>query len=717
MAIFAFCFVVLVAPTYANGQTAGGVAAGITAGAIAGSVIPGVGTAVGAAVGGVAAVVAPAATKFAGNAVGAFAGVVIGWIVFVINYVVAFIFGIAVGILAWFISIVLQLNTNITHSNIVLSGFNVTLALANLGFVLAIIVIAIMTILRYETYSLKKTLWKLVAAAILVNFSLVICAAILNFADTLTLYFMTAFNPAGGGGSSFDSFATSLAGAFRPQSIFLNLNAQGGQTFDAANFDKFAGAGTSFVPTLVALMNLFFPTLFLIVSVIAMAGLFIMLLIRYVYLGILIILMPLAWLLWIFPVTSGQWHKWWSKFIQWTIFAPVVMFFLYLALMTLGGASANQVSNPTSFFSGLGITADMNSPIGGFVSTSLGGASPSFGTMFLGSFLQMVMMVAMVFAGLFMAQSMGIMFADTTMKGMKAVTSGFGRLVGRKGLQTAGMAMNKLKVREGAQKLQQTQFGKGRGRIGRALGAVANYGTGWLGRGMENVTVGTREDLVKDAKKRLAEKTDDQLANNRSTYNAHERVAADQLLFERGALEKVRNEEDLEPDFKAFNQGGSLAKMQKQGQFANNKILEALPEAMKGNLTELNLALKEFIKTLSKSDISSNKQLNDIFSGGKFMGRDADHMKVLNQAMIKEMAINNPQLIAAIIPKLKGEALENFQKLFETAKQTMTTDEAKTASERFDTMINNNIFYAGEGPTQQGGATTQQSAQPSSTKP
>jgi len=642
-----------------------------------------------------------------------FGGIVssgLAWIVFFINYVIATIFGYAIAIVSFFISVILALNTHITSSLIVGEGFKITLAVANLGFVLAIIVIAIMTILRQETYALKSVLWKLVAAAILVNFSLVICAAILNFSDTLSNFFLDSFSGSCTTGTSAlnpatynrnDCFARALAGSFGPQKLFLNLQVNSSSTagFDAQTLQD---SGSNFAAVLVPFLNLFFPTIFLIVTTIALGGLFIMLLIRYIYLAILLVLMPLAWLLWIFPATSSQWHKWWSKFIEWTMFAPIVLFFIWLAILSMGGANT-QLNNGTAVFSAFGYQTSSGSDI---ASAAAGGG---FWAGMLGTLLQQTMMVAMVFAGLFMAKAMGITFADTTLKGATAVTSGFGRLVGRKGLQTTGMALNKLKVRERAQKLQQTQFGKGRGLVGRAVGAVANYGTGWLGRGMENITVGTREDLVKDAKKRLADKTDDQLANNMSTYNAHERVAADQLLFERGAVEKIREEKDIEPDFKAFNQGGSLAKMQKQGQFANNKILEALPEAMKGNLTELNFALKEFIKTLSKSDISSNKQLNDVFGGGEkgFMGRGKDEMKTLNQAMIKEMAINNPQLIAAIIPKLKSEALENFNKLFENAKKDMTPDQANTAEERFRTMINNNIFYAGEGPTQPGGATTQ----------
>ena len=674
---FLFCFVVLAAPTYANGQTVSGVAAGVAAGAGVGSVVPGVGTAVGAVAGGVAAVVAPAATKFAGGFIGSIAGVVIGWIAYVVNYIIASIFGVAVGILAWFISMVLQLNTNIVQSNIVTSGFRVTLALANLGFVMAIIVIAIMTILRYETYALKKTLWKLVAAAILVNFSLVICAAILNFADTLTLYFLNAFNP-GGSISAFDSFSTSLAGAFAPQRVFLNLNAQG-QSITDTNYDAFAGAGTSFAPTLVALMNLFFPTIFLMVSVIALAGLFIMLLIRYVYLGILLILMPMAWLLWIFPVTSSQWQKWWHNFIKWTIFAPVVMFFLYLALMTLGGANANQVNDPSSFFNGLGITQNINSPSAGFVSTTLGGSSPTFGSTILGSLLQMVMMVAIVFAGLFMANSMGIMFADTTLKGAKYVTSSFGKFASRRGVIGAGWAMNKARIPKAVGWLQKGVGAKPQGLLAKAYKySGAEYAGQKLGYGLHAVHVATREGAVDEAEKRVAGMKKREAiglffgGTNPEKIVIMKRAAKDGFIkdldLKNNLKENIFKAYHIEiPNYKDVSEG--------KGAMLNEEAINALETALTtGNDDTLDEAIRKIVVSTTKGKIGSNDNIGDIYgSHGRdengnyktFGGLSGEETQKWLRSLTKNIVTKNFALISSMIPKMNSKERDNFSELFE----------------------------------------------------
>jgi len=114
------------------------------------------------------------------SAVGDIAYGVIGKIVFGLSYLAASIAGIFVAVEAWILSIILGLNTQIVNSPPVQLGFPVVLQIANLAFVLGIIVIAIATILRLERYGIKQILWKLLVMAVLVNFGLVICAPILN---------------------------------------------------------------------------------------------------------------------------------------------------------------------------------------------------------------------------------------------------------------------------------------------------------------------------------------------------------------------------------------------------------------------------------------------------------------------------------------------------------------------------------------------------------
>src|SRR5690348_2301292 len=102
------------------------------------------------------------------------AGGVVGWIAYIVIFIATTIAGVVIAFETYLIGVVLQLSNNLVNTLAVQSGFQVTLAVANLGFILAIIIIALATILRRETYGIKKSLWKLIVAAILVNFSLII---------------------------------------------------------------------------------------------------------------------------------------------------------------------------------------------------------------------------------------------------------------------------------------------------------------------------------------------------------------------------------------------------------------------------------------------------------------------------------------------------------------------------------------------------------------
>ncbi|MEK7195576.1 MAG: hypothetical protein AAB655_02685, partial [Patescibacteria group bacterium] len=164
-------------------------------------------------------IIAPNLTSAVGDLfdINGIAAKAIGYAIFVINYVIALIASVFIAIEAWIIGIMLQINSNIVSGPIAQKGFEATLAIANLGFVLAIIVIALATILRRETYGIKQLLWKLVFAAILVNFSLVIAGVIMGIGDGLTKQFLeSAFQ------NDYSKFAASIASAFQPQKLMLS---------------------------------------------------------------------------------------------------------------------------------------------------------------------------------------------------------------------------------------------------------------------------------------------------------------------------------------------------------------------------------------------------------------------------------------------------------------------------------------------------------------
>ncbi len=61
--------------------------------------------------------------------------------------------------------------------------------LCNIFFILALIIIAMATLFRIDSYKYRDLLVQLIIAALLINFSLVIAQAVLGLADTVQAQF------------------------------------------------------------------------------------------------------------------------------------------------------------------------------------------------------------------------------------------------------------------------------------------------------------------------------------------------------------------------------------------------------------------------------------------------------------------------------------------------------------------------------------------------
>jgi hypothetical protein len=269
---------------------------------------------------------------------------------------------------AYLIVLFMGMSQSLNAAQDILTGFSVTLAFANLGFILMIIVMAIATIFQSSTYGMKKSLWKLVAMAILVNFGLVITMPIISFSNNLSNYFINEISPPGGQNGDL---ATTMVNAFEPQ-IFnskpdSSSKSLAGWTIGGAASGAVTGAiVASFIPipiistgvgaTVGGIIGAIagfskgitksFTTQFMIdllgmlssgviITIIALTLLIIgvMMGIRYVYLSVLLIVLPLAWVAWIVPDLQKHFEKWWNSFLKWTFFPVITLFFIYLALL------------------------------------------------------------------------------------------------------------------------------------------------------------------------------------------------------------------------------------------------------------------------------------------------------------------------------------------------------------------------------------------------
>ncbi|MDP3947418.1 MAG: hypothetical protein Q8Q41_01850 [bacterium] len=227
-----------------------------------------------------------------------------------------------VWIAGWIISFGVDLNNNILapENAVVGVGWSISRDLANLGFVLVIIFIAFATILRFESYGVKKTLFNLIVAALLVNFSLVIAGVILDFAGVISNFFISKISDQGWIGLS-----TQITAGFAPQAFL--------QT-DSTAWEKIKAVLS--LGTLSGQLNLVigvsFATLLTFIVALTLLTLAAMFMARYVILSLLLAVAPLAWLFWTWPGLEQHWKTWWAEFIRWVFFMPSATFFLYLAL-------------------------------------------------------------------------------------------------------------------------------------------------------------------------------------------------------------------------------------------------------------------------------------------------------------------------------------------------------------------------------------------------
>lgn len=300
------------------------------------------------------------------------------FIAYIFNFISSLLFGFAGSL----VEFMLRLNLSVVAygpdgqlmNSLVRVGWIITRDIANLGFVLAMIVIGFATIVGSEGYGYKKLLPKLIAAAILVNFSLSIAGVFIDFSHVITNFFMNKVSNTG-----YFGITEKLANAFGTQNYLLG---------DANNplppnpSDE-AGLGTRLsTAVIVSIAEMGFIIAFTLVAAIVLFTLAILLLVRFVYLSFLLILAPMSWLFWVIPGQGKQFSNWWSKFIEQVFFAPAITFFIYLALASVEALGAQPETS--EFFKAGTIQAVLTA----------------------GS--QMVVLVGILIGGLMAAQKMGV---------------------------------------------------------------------------------------------------------------------------------------------------------------------------------------------------------------------------------------------------------------------------------------------------------------------
>ena len=388
--------------------------------------------------------------------------VMLFWIASGLGWVAMKVFGLIVWVSSY--------NSFVT-SPAVTKGWVLVRDICNMFFVVILLVIAFAQILGVQKYSMKTLLPKVLIAAILVNFSKLICGLLIDMAQVVMMTFVNGYQATAG--------ANLIQGLGLTKLLSLSN--------DATSGDGGAGPKASeiFVALLVACCVIF-ATIF-VAFFIAL-----LLLMRIVTLWILVVLSPAAFMLSTVPFGQGKANEWWQKF-GWTVaVGPFMAFFLWLSLLIM--------SNPEEMMGGSTL-AETEAAL------QKKGGGPSGEASYLGNIAQAAIGLAMLMASLMAAQEAGGAMGSLAQKGQKATAGALKktamRVSGAQSLADRGAAVGAgWKARSEAKKKVMTDKWQARG------GAASDLKSKAVGAVKKTVaSVGTLPiPLVKSIRKKQKDK-------------------------------------------------------------------------------------------------------------------------------------------------------------------------------------------------------------------
>lgn len=195
-------------------------------------------------------------------------------------------------------------------------GWIAVLNITNMLFVVILLIIAFATILGRTEYEWKKLLPKFFFAAILVNFSRTICGFLIDMSQVMMSAFVNAI-AATIGGNVINGFQLDKIEKF-------NSTVKPGDLLAPGIFT--ASVAAVFFSAMVA--SVFGAYIFILVG-------------RMIRLWILIVLSPLAFVLSVIPKTASFASQWWSELGDNLVTGPVLLFFIWLSLVTVGSGQIN----------------------------------------------------------------------------------------------------------------------------------------------------------------------------------------------------------------------------------------------------------------------------------------------------------------------------------------------------------------------------------------
>jgi len=300
------------------------------------------------------------------------------------------------------------------NADVVKFGWNIVRDVANMFFIVILLVIAFGTILGLEQYEWKKSLPKLVFAAVFVNFSNVICQLIIDVAQVFTITFLNAVAGTAGG---------NLINLMKFDQVFSIIKSAPTAAGTEIEGDLLIGALMALFLTLIAATTI--------------GSYMIVMLYRMVTLWCLIILSPLAFLFSVLPSTQSYADEFWKEFANHVIAAPVMVFFLWLSFATFGGDIVTSNIQEHNMLQGYVLDSGSNA-VAEQTSVSISEATSWI------NLANFAVAIGFMFIGLERVQKLGVRGGDYLQRGLdfgkKVFTIAAGYTLGRAMYDKAGGA-------------------------------------------------------------------------------------------------------------------------------------------------------------------------------------------------------------------------------------------------------------------------------------
>ncbi len=192
-------------------------------------------------------------------------------------------------------------------------GWGIFRDVANLLFILILLLVAFGTMFRSDTYNIKKSLPKIILVAFLINFSMMITGVIIDFTNIL-MYGILKMMCVPGDNECFQNFYRQLMSSV--DSLYNTYTLTGGVTWQGISAQSAVGMAIA--------------TIYTFVFGIVLMALAVFLLIRIAAFALLIVLSPLAFFGEIAPGLRGLSNKWWDNLWQYAFFGTIFALLLYV---------------------------------------------------------------------------------------------------------------------------------------------------------------------------------------------------------------------------------------------------------------------------------------------------------------------------------------------------------------------------------------------------